>query len=136
MYGWRGRIGFISPAPIDSVAYEFYRLVPDGVVLVANSLKMQKITMENIENTLAATVGAARELADAVLFVIVVVTSAKLSPSFHCTTRVNVTLGCGVPVILYACVEPLLRFCMVTPNAVPPAEAMLFVKVEPLKPTV
>ena len=65
MYGWRGRIGYISPAPVDSVAYEFYRIVPEGVALVTNSLMMQHVTLENIEKVLAATLGAAQELAEA-----------------------------------------------------------------------
>ena len=34
MYGWRARIGFIAPSRMDSFIYEFYKIVPEGVVAV------------------------------------------------------------------------------------------------------
>ena len=35
MFGYRARIGYISPSVIELNAYDFYRIVPDGVGLVA-----------------------------------------------------------------------------------------------------
>lgn len=35
MFGYRGRIGYISPSIIELNAYDFYRIVPDGVGLIA-----------------------------------------------------------------------------------------------------
>ena len=31
-FGWRRRIGYITPTVIEVVAYDFYRFAPDGVV--------------------------------------------------------------------------------------------------------
>jgi maleate cis-trans isomerase len=39
MYGWRGRIGHISPtACVEIFPYEFYRAAPEGVTLVIANL--------------------------------------------------------------------------------------------------
>ncbi|HYT54675.1 MAG TPA: hypothetical protein VEQ38_08180 [Verrucomicrobiae bacterium] len=35
MFGYRARIGYISPSIIELNAYDFYRIVPDGVGLIA-----------------------------------------------------------------------------------------------------
>ncbi|MBI3079178.1 MAG: hypothetical protein HYY85_19675, partial [Deltaproteobacteria bacterium] len=48
-YGWRGRIGFVLPTFDDGITYEFYRMAPAGVVVVATSLRLHRLTLENIE---------------------------------------------------------------------------------------
>ena len=35
MFGFRGRIGYISPSIIELNAYDFYRIAPEGVGLIA-----------------------------------------------------------------------------------------------------
>ena len=35
MFGFRARIGFISPSVIELRGYDFYRIVPKGVGLIA-----------------------------------------------------------------------------------------------------
>lgn len=35
MFGYRARIGYISPSVIELNGYDFYRIVPDGVSLIA-----------------------------------------------------------------------------------------------------
>ena len=35
MFGYRARIGYISPSVIELNAYDFYRIVPKGVGLIA-----------------------------------------------------------------------------------------------------
>ncbi|HXG51141.1 MAG TPA: hypothetical protein VNN77_07045 [candidate division Zixibacteria bacterium] len=35
MFGYRARIGYISPSVVELNAYDFYRIVPEGVGLVA-----------------------------------------------------------------------------------------------------
>jgi len=38
-YGWRGRLGNISPTACTEIfPYEFYRVAPDGVTLVLSNL--------------------------------------------------------------------------------------------------
>jgi hypothetical protein len=34
MFGWRARIGYISPTVMEVLPFEFYRFAPDGVGLV------------------------------------------------------------------------------------------------------
>ncbi len=64
MYGWRGRIGYISPSPNDAVGADFYKVVPDGVVLVSNALRLQQIHIGSLEIAWQETLQAARDLAD------------------------------------------------------------------------
>lgn len=41
MYGYRARIGYTSPpAATEVFPYEFYKMVPDGVTLVVNTLPL------------------------------------------------------------------------------------------------
>jgi len=63
MYGWRGRIGYISPSPNDSVGADFYKVVPEGVVLVSNAMRLQQIHTESLQVAWEETLQAARELA-------------------------------------------------------------------------
>ena len=35
MFGYRARVGYISPSVMELNAYDFYRIVPDGVGLIA-----------------------------------------------------------------------------------------------------
>jgi maleate isomerase len=52
--GWRGRIGFINPSSVTSTpAYEFYKMVPEGVSLIATPLGINGITNEQVEEALS-----------------------------------------------------------------------------------
>ena len=48
-FGWRKRIGLLSPTVIETAAYDFYRLAPDGVSMCA--------TTSNIEQSVTAAAG-------------------------------------------------------------------------------
>jgi len=55
MYGCRARIGFIAPAStIDTTAYEFYRMAPSGVIMVATLMGIRILTDEDIGRALEA----------------------------------------------------------------------------------
>jgi maleate cis-trans isomerase len=41
MFGWRKRIGYITPTVIERVAYEFYRVAPEGVGLCGVSCNIE-----------------------------------------------------------------------------------------------
>ncbi len=51
-FGWRKRIGLLSPTVIETAAYDFYRLAPDGVSMCA--------TTSNIEHWGIGQAGACR----------------------------------------------------------------------------
>src|SRR5262245_27740167 len=52
--GWRKRIGLPSPTVIETAAYDFYRLAPDGVSMCA--------TTSNIEQSASDAAGGGRSL--------------------------------------------------------------------------
>jgi hypothetical protein len=41
-FGWRKRIGLLSPTVIETAAYDFYRLAPDGVSMCATTSNIEK----------------------------------------------------------------------------------------------
>src|SRR5258707_9829382 len=51
-FGWRKRIGLLSPTVIETAAYDFYRLAPDGVSMCA--------TTSNIEHWVSGQAGGRR----------------------------------------------------------------------------
>ena len=53
MFGWRARIGYISPSVIEVLAYEFYRFAPDGVGLVSSACAIENWTNDGFEKGLA-----------------------------------------------------------------------------------
>lgn len=62
MYGSRGRVGTISPARGDTSLYEFYKVVPDGVVAVPISLGVQRLTREQLSAVLDRYEQAVKDL--------------------------------------------------------------------------
>jgi maleate isomerase len=65
-YGWRARIGFLSPGLVDeTVSRQFYRMAPPGVTMVRTSLGVKEITTDEINDALGRAETAARTLASA-----------------------------------------------------------------------
>src|SRR5660397_158443 len=46
MYGWRGKFGFVTPSISDTVLMEFYRMLPEGVLVTTVDLKIQNLVDE------------------------------------------------------------------------------------------
>ena len=46
-FGWRKRIGLLSPTVIETAAYDFYRLAPDGVSMCATTSNIEHWSKEN-----------------------------------------------------------------------------------------
>lgn len=65
LYGWRARIGKITPSRSDTFAYEFYKIAPEGVVLVLSGFGMYKLDHEAIENAYKTIELSALDLARA-----------------------------------------------------------------------
>ena len=65
-YGWRARIGFLSPGLVDeTVTRQFYRMAPPGVTMVRTSLGVTALTTDEISDALGRAEAAARTLATA-----------------------------------------------------------------------
>ena len=48
-FGWRKRIGLLSPTVIETAAYDFYRLAPDGVSMCATTSNIEHWSRENFQ---------------------------------------------------------------------------------------
>jgi maleate isomerase len=46
MYGWRGKIGYISPAIFDTGSLEYYQILPEGILITAVNLHTQNLVDE------------------------------------------------------------------------------------------
>jgi maleate isomerase len=63
-FGWRKRIGLLSPTVIETAAYDFYRLAPDGVSMCATTSNIEHWSRENFQqHVLDPIVTAVRYLA-------------------------------------------------------------------------
>src|SRR6516225_5972151 len=63
-FGWRKRIGLLSPTVIETAAYDFYRLAPDGVSMCATTSNIEHWSRANFEqHVLDPIVTAVRYLA-------------------------------------------------------------------------
>jgi maleate isomerase len=62
MFGYRARIGYISPSVIELNAYDFYRIVPDGVGLIAVACMVGGWKEEAYKQALAQLEACAQEL--------------------------------------------------------------------------
>lgn len=71
MYGWRAKIGRISPSPETVGAEEWRRVLPAGVCLVETRTLLHDVTMEGLRETVKQVERAAMELASAEVDVIV-----------------------------------------------------------------
>ena len=63
MYGWRARIGIVFPSRGDSFIYEFYQIVPKGVVLVPSIIGLFNLTKEELSAAILEYRTAALDLA-------------------------------------------------------------------------
>ena len=70
MYGWRGKIGRISPSPETVGCEEWRRALPDGVCLVETRTLLYDVTIEGLSETVKQVERAALELASAEVSVI------------------------------------------------------------------
>jgi maleate isomerase len=70
MYGWRAKIGRISPSPETVGCEEWRRAMPDGVCLVETRTMVHDVSAEGLAEAVTQVERAARELASAEVDVI------------------------------------------------------------------
>lgn len=78
MIGWRARIGVVQPSRGDTFCYEFYKMVPDGVVLSMTATNVRELTEAELERAMGEYERAGRILAD---------------------DKVDIIIVCGTPVV-------------------------------------
>ncbi|MCC6776486.1 MAG: hypothetical protein IT537_07600 [Hyphomicrobiales bacterium] len=84
-FGWRKRIGILSPTVIETSAYDFYRLAPDGVSMCATTSNIEHWSKDNFQqHVIDPLASAARYLA-----------SRNVDYIMHCGMPVVTTRGKG-----------------------------------------
>ncbi len=53
MFGWRKRVGYITPSVLETAAYEFYRFAPEGIGLVGVSCNIENWDSREYERGLS-----------------------------------------------------------------------------------
>ena len=102
MYGWRAKIGRISPSPETVGCEEWRRALPEGVCLVETRTLLHDVTVEGLAETVKQVERAALELASAEVDVILHAGTAiaffrgfghdrKLSERITATTGIKAT---------------------------------------------
>lgn len=72
MNGWRAKIGSVQPSNGGIFSYEFYKIAPEGVLLVTTSTNVQALTKSELERAFSQYEQAGRILAyDNVDFIVV-----------------------------------------------------------------
>jgi maleate isomerase len=84
MYGWRAKIGRISPSPETVGCEEWRRALPDGVCLVETRTLLHDVTVEGLAETVKQVERAALELA-----------SAEVDIILHAGTAIAFSRGVG-----------------------------------------
>jgi maleate cis-trans isomerase len=63
-FGWRKRIGLLSPTVIETTAYDFYKVAPDGVTMCATTSNIEHWNTENFkQHVIEPLVAAVKYLA-------------------------------------------------------------------------
>ena len=63
-FGWRKRIGLLSPTVIETTAYDFYKVAPDGVTMCATTSNIDHWDTDNFkQHIIDPLVTAAKYLA-------------------------------------------------------------------------
>jgi len=84
-FGWRKRIGILSPTVMETAAYDFYQFAPDGVSMCAITSNIEHWNKENFkQHVIDPLVGLAKYLA-----------SRNVDYIMHCGMPVVTTRGKG-----------------------------------------
>ncbi|HWP56601.1 MAG TPA: hypothetical protein VNL14_01800 [Candidatus Acidoferrales bacterium] len=64
MLGWRARIGHVAPSRGDTFVYEFYRILPDGFMLLNTTGTIRRLIDDHLEKQLQRIEEATLDLAE------------------------------------------------------------------------
>ena len=112
MYGWRAKIGRISPSPETVGCEEWRRALPEGVCLVETRTLLHDVTVEGLADTVKQVERAALELASAEVDVILQAGTAiaffrGFGHDRELSERISVTTGIKATTSLTAVVDAL-----------------------------
>lgn len=64
MYGWRARIGHVAPSRGDTLVYEFYRMLPEGFMILNSTGTIRQLVDADFERQLQRIEEAAADLVE------------------------------------------------------------------------
>jgi len=64
MYGWRARIGHVAPSRGDTLVYEFYKMLPEGFMILNTTGTVRQLVDSDFENQLQRIEEAVQDLVD------------------------------------------------------------------------
>lgn len=64
MYGWRAKIGHIAPSRGDTLVYEFYKMLPEGFMLLNSTGTIRQLVDADFDRQLQRIEEAAEDLVD------------------------------------------------------------------------
>ncbi|GAB6173974.1 aspartate/glutamate racemase family protein [Paradesulfitobacterium aromaticivorans] len=65
MYGWRGKIGHVSPSRGDTMVHEFYQIAPDGMMFLNTTGQIRQLDKQDLQNQYEHLEWAAKDLVEA-----------------------------------------------------------------------
>ena len=112
MYGWRGKIGHVSPSRGDTMVHEFYRIAPPGVMFLNTTGLIRELDKKDIQKQSEYIEWAAKDLAEAGADAILlgggpVFSGMGLAKMREFCQRLQESLGVPVQTTLGAAVEAL-----------------------------
>ncbi|MGE5302813.1 MAG: hypothetical protein ACM3TN_05760 [Alphaproteobacteria bacterium] len=64
MYGWRAKIGHVAPSRGDTLVYEFYRMLPEGFMILNSTGTIRQLVDADFEKQLQRIEEATQDLVD------------------------------------------------------------------------
>jgi maleate isomerase len=64
MYGWRARIGHVAPSRGDTLVYEFYKMFPEGFMMLNTTGTVRQLVDDDFERQLQRIEEAVQDLVD------------------------------------------------------------------------
>src|SRR5688572_15211734 len=64
MYGWRARIGHVAPSRGDTLVYEFYKMFPEGFMMLNTTGTVRQLVDNDFEKQLQRIEEAVQDLVD------------------------------------------------------------------------
>jgi maleate isomerase len=64
MYGWRARIGHVAPSRGDTLVYEFYKMLPDGFMMLNTTGTVRQLTDTDFERQIGRIEEAVQDLVE------------------------------------------------------------------------
>jgi maleate isomerase len=64
MYGWRAKIGHVAPSRGDTLVYEFYRMLPEGFMMLNSTGTIRQLVDADFERQLQRIEEAAQDLVE------------------------------------------------------------------------